>query len=58
MKRRNVLAGLAGLLTAGCTKIGDSKAFAGLVDGSRTISMCAGGGVGPSCTRVRNIASA
>ena len=37
MKRRNVLAGLAGLLTAGCTKIGDSKAFAGLVDGAEAL---------------------
>src|SRR5690606_41680009 len=32
MKRRNVLAGLAALLTAGCSKIGKSDAFQGLVD--------------------------
>ena len=38
MKRRNVLAGLAGLLTAGCSKIGDSKAFDGLVDGAEALS--------------------
>lgn len=32
MERRSVLAGLAALLTAGCSKIGDSRAFEGLVD--------------------------
>ncbi len=37
MKRRNVLAGLAGLLTAGCSKIGDSKAFGSLVDGAEAL---------------------
>jgi len=37
MKRRNVLAGLGALLTAGCSKIGDSKAFAGLVDGAEKL---------------------
>jgi len=37
MKRRSVLAGLAGLLTAGCSKISDSKAFAGLVDGAEKL---------------------
>jgi len=37
MKRRNVLAGLAAALTAGCTKIGQSDAFAGLVDGAEKL---------------------
>jgi DMSO/TMAO reductase YedYZ molybdopterin-dependent catalytic subunit len=37
MKRRSVLAGLAAALTAGCSKIGDSKAFAGLVDGAEKL---------------------
>ena len=34
MKRRSVLAGLAAALTAGCSKIGESQAFQGLVDGA------------------------
>ena len=37
MKRRNVLAGLAATLTAGCSKIGDSQAFAGLVEGAEAL---------------------
>ena len=37
MKRRNVLAGLAATLTAGCSKIGDSQAFANLVDGAEKL---------------------
>jgi DMSO/TMAO reductase YedYZ molybdopterin-dependent catalytic subunit len=37
MQRRSVLAGFAALLTAGCSKIGDSKAFAGLVDGAEKL---------------------
>jgi len=37
MRRRSVLAGLAALCTAGCSKIGDSKAFAGLVDGAEKL---------------------
>ena len=37
MKRRSVLAGLGALFTAGCSKIGDSKAFTGLVDGAETL---------------------
>ena len=37
MRRRSVLAGLAALVTAGCSKIGDSKAFAGLVDGAEKL---------------------
>ena len=37
MKRRNVLAGLAALFTAGCSKIGDSKAFTDLVDGAEKL---------------------
>jgi len=37
MKRRNVLAGLGALLTAGCSKIGDSKAFESLVDGAEKL---------------------
>jgi len=32
MRRRNVLAGLAAFATAGCSKIGESRAFAGMVD--------------------------
>lgn len=34
MKRRSVLAGLAALLTAGCSKIGKTDTFQGLVDGA------------------------
>jgi DMSO/TMAO reductase YedYZ molybdopterin-dependent catalytic subunit len=34
MKRRSLLAGLAATFTAGCTRIGDSQAFAELVDGA------------------------
>ena len=49
MKRRNVLAGLAATLTAGCSKIGDSQAFANLVDGAEKLHKGAhrllGGGV-------------
>ena len=37
MKRRSVLAGLGALLTAGCSKIGDSAAFTGLVDGAERL---------------------
>ena len=37
MKRRNVLAGLAALVTAGCTRIGESETFAGLVDGAEKL---------------------
>jgi DMSO/TMAO reductase YedYZ molybdopterin-dependent catalytic subunit len=37
MKRRSVLAGLAAALTAGCSKIGDSRAFTGLVDGAEKL---------------------
>ena len=37
MKRRSVLAGLAATLTAGCSKIGDSKAFENLVDGAEKL---------------------
>jgi DMSO/TMAO reductase YedYZ molybdopterin-dependent catalytic subunit len=37
MKRRNVLAGLAAAFTAGCSKIGDSQAFTGLVDGAEKL---------------------
>jgi DMSO/TMAO reductase YedYZ molybdopterin-dependent catalytic subunit len=37
MKRRNVLAGLAALVTAGCTKIGKSDTFQGLVDGAEKL---------------------
>ena len=32
MKRRSVLAGIAATFTAGCSKIGESRAFSGLVD--------------------------
>ena len=41
MKRRNVLAGLAAALTAGCSKIGDSRAFTGLVDGAERLHRAA-----------------
>ena len=37
MKRRSVVAGLAALVTAGCTKIGKSDAFGGLVDGAEKL---------------------
>lgn len=37
MKRRSVLAGIGALFTAGCSKIGDSKAFADLVDGAEKL---------------------
>jgi DMSO/TMAO reductase YedYZ molybdopterin-dependent catalytic subunit len=37
MKRRSVLAGMAALFTAGCSKISDSKAFGDLVDGAETL---------------------
>ena len=37
MKRRSVLAGLAAALTSGCSKIGDSKAFGGVVDGAENL---------------------
>ena len=37
MKRRSVLAGLAGLFTAGCSKISDSEAFGGLVQGAESL---------------------
>ena len=37
MKRRNVVAGLAAALTAGCTKIGKTDTFAGLVDGAEKL---------------------
>jgi DMSO/TMAO reductase YedYZ molybdopterin-dependent catalytic subunit len=41
MKRRSVLAGLAAALAAGCSKIGDSRAFAGLVDGAEKLHRAA-----------------
>src|SRR5687767_11920477 len=41
MKRRSVLAGLAAALTAGCSKIGESRAFQGLVDGAETLHRAA-----------------
>jgi DMSO/TMAO reductase YedYZ molybdopterin-dependent catalytic subunit len=41
MKRRSVIAGLAGLLTAGCTKIGKSDAFGGLVEGAEKLHRAA-----------------
>ena len=37
MKRRNVLAGLAALFATGCSKIGKSEAFQGLVDGAEKL---------------------
>lgn len=41
MKRRSVLAGLAAALTAGCSKIGESRAFAALVDGAEQLHRAA-----------------
>src|SRR5688572_7194300 len=41
MKRRSVLAGLAAALTAGCSKIGESQAFQGLVDGAEKLHRAA-----------------
>ena len=38
MKRRNVLAALGALATAGCTKIGKTEWFGGLVDGAEKLS--------------------
>ncbi len=37
MQRRSLLAGMAALFTAGCSKISDSQAFAGLVDGAENL---------------------
>src|SRR5512139_3016646 len=37
MRRRNLLAGLAALATAGCTKIGQTAWFGGIVDGAETL---------------------
>lgn len=37
MKRRSMLAGLAAALTAGCSRIGDSRAFGGLVDSAEKL---------------------
>ena len=37
MKRRNLLAGLAALVTAGCSRIGKTDTFAGLVDGAEKL---------------------
>ena len=37
MKRRSVLAGIGALFAAGCSKISDSDAFKGLVDGAETL---------------------
>ncbi|OYW44405.1 MAG: molybdopterin-binding protein [Sphingomonadales bacterium 32-68-7] len=37
MKRRSVLAGIAAAFTAGCTKIGETDTFRGLVDGAETL---------------------
>jgi DMSO/TMAO reductase YedYZ molybdopterin-dependent catalytic subunit len=37
MQRRSVLAGLAALLTAGCSRIGKSDTFQGLVDGAEKL---------------------
>jgi len=58
MKRRNVLAGLAALITAGCSKIGDSKAFEGLVDGAEKLHRGAHrliGGRKPSPRKLRAV---
>jgi len=41
MKRRNVLAGLAATLTAGCSKIGETETFQGLVDGAAKLHRAA-----------------
>jgi DMSO/TMAO reductase YedYZ molybdopterin-dependent catalytic subunit len=41
MKRRNVLAGLAAALTAGCSKIGETETFQGLVDGAEKLHRAA-----------------
>lgn len=38
MKRRNILAGLAALATAGCSKIGKTEWFGTLVDGAEKLS--------------------
>jgi len=41
MKRRSVLAGLAAALTAGCSKIGETETFQGLVDGAEKLHRAA-----------------
>ena len=41
MKRRNVLAALGALATAGCTKIGKTEWFGGQVDGAEKLSRSA-----------------
>jgi len=41
MKRRSVIAALAGLLTAGCSKIGRTGTFGGLVEGAEKLSRAA-----------------
>ena len=41
MKRRSLLAGLAAALTAGCSKIGESEAFQGLVGGAEKLHRAA-----------------
>jgi len=53
MKRRNVLAGLAALVTAGCTKIGESKLFNDLVDGAEKLHRGAQRAMGPRPTMAR-----
>src|SRR6478735_10337007 len=37
MQRRSLLAGMAALFTAGCSKISDTRAFADLVGGAETL---------------------
>jgi DMSO/TMAO reductase YedYZ molybdopterin-dependent catalytic subunit len=37
VKRRSLLAGLSAMVVAGCSKIGKTDAFAGLVDGAETL---------------------
>jgi DMSO/TMAO reductase YedYZ molybdopterin-dependent catalytic subunit len=53
MKRRSVIAGLAGLLTAGCTKIGKSDAFGGLVEGAEKLHRAAHRTLGGSTPMAR-----
>ena len=39
MRRRSVLAGLAALVTAGCSKIGKTDTFQGMVDGAEKLHL-------------------
>lgn len=56
MKRRNLLAGLAALGATGCSRIGDSNAFAGLVDAAERLHRGAHRALGPGTGLAREFA--